>query len=124
MLPFPMFRLRSTDLAPARQHITLASPYPASPPVFRSFRSPFCQRFSPTFGCSLTEQEESKTRASNPFGLKRTEKVIPATPLDSYACKFRGGVFLSAFISSPAFSYPSFRARAHFRYNLSALAPA
>ena len=53
----------------------------------------FLPMLLPTFDSSLTEQKESKPRASNPFVLKRIEKAIPATPFDSYACKFRGGYF-------------------------------
>src|SRR5277367_5989136 len=124
MLPFPMFRSRSVDLALARQLIRLASLSPTSSTAFRAPRSPLRQRFSPTSCCSLTEQKESKTRATNSFVLKMIEGPTPATRFDSYTCKFKGGgYFFYASISPPAFAGPSFRARAHFRYNLSALAP-
>jgi hypothetical protein len=116
--PFP------ADLVTAGQRSTLAWPSPSSSPVVRTPCSPVCQCFSCSLRCSLTEQKESKPRASNPFALKRIKRPFQQLLFDSYACKLRGGVFFSAFISPSAFAGPSFRCRAHFRYNLSALAPA
>src|SRR5277367_432764 len=95
MLPFPMFRSRSVDLALARQLIRLASLSPTSSTAFRAPRSPLRQRFSPTSCCSLTEQKESKTRATNSFVLKMKEGPTPATRFDSYTCKFKGGGIFS-----------------------------
>jgi hypothetical protein len=79
--------------------------------------------FFPTLLCSLTEQKKSKPRASNPFVFRKIQSPISTTPFDSCACKFRGRVFFSASISPSVFADPSFRAHAHFRYNLPALAP-
>jgi len=100
MLPIPMFPARPLDLALARR-ITLASLSPTSSPVLRTPCSPVSQCFSRILRCSLAEQKESKSRANNPFVLKRIEKTIPTTPFDSYACKFKGGgIFLGLHFSS------------------------
>jgi hypothetical protein len=90
--------------------------------VFRTPRSPICQCFSSAPRCSLTEQKTSKTRASNPFVLRKIQRLISATPFNSYACRFRG-VFSPPLFLRSNFADPSFRDHVYFRYNLPALAP-